>query len=72
MKPYTTPILRQMGRMDSVTRKSGPYYDTGGEPGGPTQRFPRLCEIIWIPWLCDPNGGTGGISGTSGSGSFEA
>jgi hypothetical protein len=32
MRKYTTPVVRSLGRMDSVTRKSGGFTDTGTHP----------------------------------------
>ncbi len=46
MKPYVTPILRDLGRMDAVTRKSGPDTDFASEQGRICRRPPAMVRPL--------------------------
>lgn len=70
MKPYSRPVLRDLGRMDSVTRKSGPDNDPGAELWTYGE-WDTLCDGPFAPWLPWCNGASGNSpTGPSGSSSF--
>jgi hypothetical protein len=48
MKPYHAPVLRDLGSMSHVTRKSGRRRDTETLDRAPQNR-PPVCDFM--PWL---------------------
>ena len=69
MRAYETPKLRELGRMDAVTRKSGPNWDGANEtrsPGDPPPDW--FCQLFPFLPIC---GGSGiGGAGQGGTGAF--
>ncbi len=45
VKAYAKPLVRPLGRMDAVTRKSGDNQDIDGEPAGSKLN-------IFQQWVC--------------------
>ena len=60
MNPYQKPVLRSLGRMDAVTRKSGPDDDWGSEDSWTYGDWQSLCEPWPWLWFCDGPAGAGG------------
>ena len=67
MSTYQKPVLRSLGRMDVVTRKSGPDDDFGSEPSWTQGDWQSLCDVWpWLPWCNGPGGATGAGTGSFG------
>ena len=72
MTPYSKPVLRDLGQMSSVTRKSGGETDIDGFPAGsdlpPWQQL--LCRFYPFSW-CPPAATGGGSVSQTGTGPFQ-
>ena len=63
MEPYSTPVLRDLGRMDAVTRKSGPSNDFASEDGRVEGDLQQWCDVFpFLPWCNGTNGAANSAS----------